>query len=203
MWPFSALRISVAPAGPQRLQYSPSPVNSHSVSYTFHFYNYLRRLDLCVIVKVQKMALLVYYIQERDYGYQPDKGQKTYGIKNHFKSLNEAIFKTNLRLITRKGLSLFPASFLQEHVFLVSGYPSLILCFWHCYQKYNSKPPCGKSTPAPCKERRTSMATEAAPERASTDKSPTFPLRCERDLKRKALYHWERLAVICLQHFSP
>lgn len=128
---------------------------------------------------------------------------KTYGIKNHFKSLNEAIFKTNLRLITSIVLSLFPASYLQEHVFLVSGYPSLILCFWHCYQKYNSKPPCGKSTPAPCKEQRTSMATEAAPERASADKSPTFPLRCERDLKRKALYHWERLAVICLQHFSP
>lgn len=128
---------------------------------------------------------------------------KTYGIKNHFKSLNEAIFKTNLRLITSNVLSFFLASFLQEHVFLASGYPSLILCFWHCYQKYNSKPPCGKSTPAPCKEQRTSMATEAAPERAGTDKSPTFPLRCERDLKRKALYHWERLAVICLQHFSP
>lgn len=44
---------------------------------------------------------------------------KTYGIKNHFKSLNEAIFKTNLRLITSKVLFLFPASFLQEHGFLV------------------------------------------------------------------------------------
>lgn len=48
---------------------------------------------------------------------------------------------------------------------------------------YNSKPPCGKSTPAPCKEQHTSTATEAALERTSADKSQEFPLRCERDLR--------------------
>lgn len=32
---------------------------------------------------------------------------------------------------------------------LFAGYLSLILCFWQCYQRYNSKPLCGKSTPAP------------------------------------------------------
>lgn len=40
-----------------------------------------------------------------------------------------------------------------------------------------------------------SSTTERATLRASADKSHTFPLWCERDLKRKALHHRERLSL--------
>lgn len=92
---------------------------------------------------------------------------------------------------------------------LFSGYLSLIFCFWQCYQRHNSKPLCGKKCTCSLRKSSTTAslescsATEKAPERASTDKSHTFPLRCERDLKRRALHHRERLSVICLQHFAP
>lgn len=88
---------------------------------------------------------------------------------------------------------------------VLSRYLSLILCFWQCYQRYNSKQKytCSLRKSSTAASSESCSATEKAPERANTDKSHTFPLWCERDLKRKALHHRERLCPICLQHFSP